>query len=296
MQTPLVTAAIITYNHERYIEQAVQSVLNQRVNFPVEILVADDCSTDRTPEVLRRLEQQYPNRMRFLSRPKNLGLSDNLQDCREQACGKYLAILEGDDLWSDPEKLQKQADAMEAHPDWTMCYGSCRVFFEDGSKADFIKPNPPPRGTLSVADFLKENQVQTMSVGMYRQGVITRTPEWHRKLRIGDWALHILHANAGPIGFIPDVLTSYRVHRKGLWSGLDTYRQWDEMLVLFRYLQGHFSGEVQSQMKQAHDQLMQQFSDRVKDLEKVERRYLGLKLDRAAACCRWVIQRFRSPQ
>ena len=134
MPPPITTAAIITYNHELYIEQAVKSVLAQQTEYPIEILVADDCSTDRTPEILRQLDQQYPNRIRFLARPKNLGLSDNLQDCREQARGKYLAILEGDDYWSDQEKLQKQTAAMEFHPDWTMCYGSCRVFLRMDQK------------------------------------------------------------------------------------------------------------------------------------------------------------------
>ncbi len=289
MESPAVTVAITTYNHERYIETAIRSALEQQTTFPVEILVADDVSKDNTREIIRRLDREFPGRLTLLMRETNLGLSANLQDCRARARGKYLAVLEGDDIWIDPLKLQKQHDALESHPDWTMCYASSRVFHDDHAKPPHIKPNPPPTRTLVVEDFLRENQVQTMSVAMYRQGIVKQTPPWHAKLRIGDWALHILHADAGPIGFIPDVVTGYRVHAGGLWSGLDSFRQWEEMLRLFEYLAQHFQGSRAQQMLDARNQLMKEFSDRVKDLEKVERRYLMLRLDRVAAVCRWFL-------
>ncbi|TWU41194.1 putative glycosyltransferase EpsE [Novipirellula aureliae] len=293
MTTPVVSVALITYNHEQYIEQAVQSVLEQQTPFPIEILVGEDCSTDGTRAVLERLDQQHPGRLTLLPRPKNLGLSGNLQDCRERARGRYLAVLEGDDYWIDPLKLKKQHDAMEMHPDWSMCFGACRVFYEDGSREAIIKPNVFPSAPLGVDDFLQECQIQTMSVTMYRQGIIERTPMWHSKLRIGDWALAILHANVGPIGFVPEVLTAYRAHAGGLWSGLATFRQWEELLALFGYLESHFDGELATKMKLARENVIQQCSDRVNYLERVERRYLTLKLDRVAAACRWLLGRGR---
>ncbi len=288
---PGVSVVITTYNHQRYIEQAIQSVLAQETSFPIEILIADDCSKDRTPEIIAQLDKQNPGRLTVLKNPRNLGISGNLQSCREQARGRYMAILEGDDYWIDTRKLQKQFDAMEANPDWSMCYTGSRVFTDDGSKPDLIKPRQAPDHPLSVDDFLEENAVQTMSVGMYRQGVIERTPDWHAKVRIGDWALHILHAYQGPVGFVPGVMTAYRVHAGGMWSGWDTFRQWMEMVNLFSYLEQHFRAAAQDdhtadKMAKTREYLTKQFADRVKDLEKVERRYLALHLDKIAAVIR----------
>ncbi len=288
---PIVSVAILVYNHERYIEQAIDSVLGQRTHFPIEILVAEDCSTDATRDVLARLDQRYPGQLMLLLRERNLGLSANLQDCRERSRGRYLAILEGDDYWLDPLKLQKQYEAMESHPDWSMCFGACRVFYEDGSQPDRIVPTPPPSGPLVLGDFLNVGQLQTMSAAMYRQGVVTQTPAWHAKLRLGDWALHILHAHAGPVGFLPDVLTAYRVHRGGLWSGLHTFGQWEETLALFTHLEAHFEGELSAKMRAARSRFITMFSDRVADLEKVERRYQMLQLDHIAALWRRFVNR-----
>lgn len=285
---PVVTVAILTFNHAPFIEQAVHSVLAQNTNFPIEILLADDCSTDETPEILDRLETKYPDRLTQLQRKRNLGLSANLQECRERAMGRYLAILEGDDYWTDPLKLQKQHDALEDHPDWSMCYTAARVFAEDASHKDFVKPSPFPEKALGVGDFVEENQIQTMSVAMYRQGVVTRTPDWHAQLRIGDWALHVLHANKGPIGFVPEVTTAYRVHPGGLWSGLSTFRRWEEMIRLFRFLEQHFEGEYAASMKAAQDKLAKDFDDRVAYLERIEYRYNFLRLNRVAAVFRFL--------
>lgn len=290
---PIVSAVITTYNHEHYIEQAVRSVLEQETTFPVEILIAEDCSTDGTRVVLRKLKQVHGDKLTLLLREKNLGLSANLQDCRSRAKGRYIAILEGDDYWIDPRKLQKQHDAMEANPDWSMCFAACRVFYGDKSEKERIVPIAFPEKPLQLDDFLTQGQVQTMSVAMYRQGIVTQTPSWHAKLRIGDWALNIMHAQAGPVGFLPEVLTAYRVHRGGLWSGLETFRQWQEILELFAFLQQHFEGELASKMSGARQWHFDAFRDRVADLEKVERRYCALKLDRVAALWRNTVGRWR---
>jgi glycosyltransferase involved in cell wall biosynthesis len=286
--SPQVTVVITAYNHERFIEQAIRSALTQSTTFPVEILVADDCSTDGSPVIIERLFQEHPGRLKVLPRPKNLGISANLQDCREQAQGKYLAILEGDDYWVDSRKLQKMFDAMEAHPDWSMCFHGTRVFAEDGSRDDIIKPDVTPTRPMVVNDFLLENQVQTMSSAMYRQGVVRRTPGWHANIRIGDWALNILHADVGPVGFVPGIMTAYRVHGRGMWSSLHSFKQWLDVLALFSNLEQHFKDSREREFREAKEIHIRQFSDRVSYLEKVERRYESLQLHRVAACCRWI--------
>lgn len=272
-ELPAVTVAITSYNHERYIEQAILSVLSQQTDFRVEILVADDCSTDNTPKSIMRLAEANPGRLTILSRPQNLGISANLQDCRDHANGQYLAILEGDDFWTDESKLQRQYEAMQANPDWSMCFTACRVIHDENEHLDFIKPSPFPTRLLTIEDFLQENQVQTMSVAMYRQGVVDRTPEWHADVRIGDWALNMLHAEHGPIGFVPHVCASYRVHQHGLWSGLSSFGRWKEIDTLFAALEQHFEGPLADEISRARTRFGTDFDDRVTYLERIEQRY-----------------------
>ena len=285
---PLVTVAVLAYNHERFIEPAIESVLAQRTSFPIQILVGEDCSTDHTREILTRLDARHPGRLTLLFRESNLGLSRNLQDCREKAAGRYFAILEGDDYWIDSGKLQKTADAMEAHPDWSMVFHSARIFHDDGSRSELIAPVNPPDAPLGVHEMLLENRVPTHSVSMFRQGLIVRTPEWHNRLRNGDWALNVMHADQGPIGFIPDVMTAYRVHQGGLWSGSKSFDRWQQTILLFDCLEEYFQGRYLKEIRHGRELLLNQLRERVADLEKIEHRYLAMKLDRIAAVFKWL--------
>src|SRR3954451_4471341 len=105
-----VSALIITYNQEKFIEQAVRSALMQRVNFPYEIVVGEDCSTDGTREIVKRLADENPGRIRAHFRDRNLGMHMNHRATFAACTGKYVAMLEGDDYWTDPLKLQKQVN------------------------------------------------------------------------------------------------------------------------------------------------------------------------------------------
>lgn len=285
---PLVTVALLAYNHEKYIAQALNSILSQQTSFPVEVLVANDCSTDSTAAIIAQLDRENPGKISILPRATNLGLSANLQDCRSRARGRYLAILEGDDYWIDPAKLQRQFDAMEANPDWSMCYHSCRLFCEDGSRPPRIMPETPPKAPLGVLDLLKQNHVASMSVAFFRQGVITETPSWHATLRNGDWALYILHADRGPVGFVPGVMTAYRIHDQGLWSGFDSYGRWQQTLDVFVNLRRHFGDRYATEIDEAHRVQLEAIRQRVTDLEKIERRYHRLYLDRIASFFKWL--------
>ncbi len=207
-----------------------------------------------------------------------------------------MAVLEGDDYWCDPFKLQKQFDAMEANPTWSMCFSRCRVFYEGSKQPERMKPDVEPTGPLSVDDFLYENAIQTMSVAMFRQGVVEKTPAWHASLRLGDWALNILHAYAGPVGFVPGTMTCYRVHDSGQWSGYPTFLRNLEVLSLFSLLEQHYREQVGDRIAatkflEAKSQHTKNFADRVAYLEKVERRYQLLQLEKVAGLCAWLKRR-----
>ena len=135
----MVSVICITYNHEAYIGEALESFLAQKTDFAVEILVNDDASTDRTAEIVRAYAERFPDRIRaFLQTENQFSKGGNIENdiLLPHARGKYVAFCEGDDYWSNPEKLQRQVDFLERHPDYSACTHETVIHYCDGSAQD----------------------------------------------------------------------------------------------------------------------------------------------------------------
>ena len=125
----------ITYNHEKYAEKALRSVCEQETDFQFEVVVGEDCSTDSTREILRRVAAEYPDKVRLLFREKNFGRPTlNVYNTTRECRGEYLAYLEGDDYWTDEHKLQKQVTFLEEHPEYIACTHDCVMVDENGNE------------------------------------------------------------------------------------------------------------------------------------------------------------------
>lgn len=222
-----VTIFLLTYNHEKFIAQAIESILMQEVNFAYEIVIAEDCSTDKTRDIVIDFQQKQPDKIRLFLAERNLNSNSfyvqGLQICQ----GQYIALLDGDDYWSSPDKLQKQVDFLDANPELSICFHNVNVVYEEGNIATHLfhlkEPNyhiskSLPKSISTLEDIVVNgNFMQTCSV-MFRAGLFGNIPDWYNNLPIGDWPLHILNAEHGNIGYIDAVLGTYRVHRGGLWS------------------------------------------------------------------------------
>ena len=209
---------MITYNHERFIAQAIESVLAQRVNFDCEIVIGEDCSTDGTRAVIMDFQRRYPGRIVPLLRDRNLGAMRNFAETLAVCRGKYLAFLEGDDYWTHEDKLQTQINFLDEHPDYAICCHRAQFVDETGAGQSGIFPTLPA-GTYTIADLFDGNWVVTGSV-MYRWGSVGSLPDWFLTLKMGDWPLHILVARAGKIHLMDEVMSVYRIHQGGIWSSL----------------------------------------------------------------------------
>lgn len=142
--SPLVSVCMTTYNHEPYIARAIESVLAQQTSFGVELVLGEDCGTDRTAEICREYAAKYPDRIRLVTSPENVGWRRNYRRTFEACRGKYVAYLDGDDWWCDPLKLQKQADLMESDPGCGMCYTRASNYWQ---ATDRTEPRPPDHYT-----------------------------------------------------------------------------------------------------------------------------------------------------
>ncbi|OBB63395.1 sugar transferase [Mycobacterium sp. 852014-50255_SCH5639931] len=203
-----------THNQEAYVRQAFDSFVAQQTDFPVEVVVADDASTDATTMIIGEYVERYPQLFRPIFRPENLGLNANLVGALSIARGQYVALCEGDDFWTDPLKLSKQVAFLDQHPDTAVCFHPVRVMWDDGRADDSKFPPIYLRGNLSLEALLLMNFIQTNSV-MYRR--LQRYDDIPRDIMPLDWYLHVLHAAHGDIAMLPETMAVYRRHAEGMW-------------------------------------------------------------------------------
>lgn len=213
---PRVSVCLITYRHERYIEQAVRSVLKQETSFPVEIVVGEDASPDRTANVLQRLDHEYPGRLTLVLRKENLGMHLNARDTFARCRGEFVAFLEGDDYWTDSHKLQRQVEALDQHPEWGGCFHPAE--YVDSNCKPLGQRHPPTRlEPITFDDLCRRNWVQTCSL-MIRKAAVPNIPDWVQLLPIADWAICLIATTYGPLGMLPECMACYRVHLGGVWT------------------------------------------------------------------------------
>lgn len=232
-----VSVAMITYNHERFIAKALDSILMQRTDVDYEIVVGEDCSTDNTREILVSYQKRHPEKFKLLLHEKNLGAYLNAKQTFEACTGEYIAILDGDDYWTCPDKMQKQVDFLDSHPDFAICFNDSLIVYEDQSREPTsYRPHQKKRSTIE--DILLDNYIPTSSV-MYRRGLYGELPEWFSTLRIGDWPLHVLNALHGDIGYLDETMSVYLVHGGGVWSLRDRNFHELTLIGLFETLDRH---------------------------------------------------------
>ena len=213
-----VSVLMVTYNQERFIRQAIDSVLMQRTDFEYELVIGEDCSTDGTREICEQYARDNRPKIRLLRRETNMGSRQNAIDTYFACRGQYLAVLEGDDYWTCRDKLQKQVDALDGHPEWTVCFHRVRCFYEDGSGEPYDFPESDHKRVSTLEDLFGGNFIQTCSL-MVRNGLIQEFPDWYLRNQPCDWVFNIFHARHGKILYLPEVMAAYRRHPGGCWSG-----------------------------------------------------------------------------
>lgn len=218
MQDLKLSVSIVTYNQKKFIEQTIDSVLRQKVDFDYEIIIGDDFSTDGTREILLKYQEKYPNLIKLILHPqKNEGIPGkvNFISTIYAAKGKYIALLDGDDYWTDPLKLQKQVDFLEARPDFAICFHPVKIVYENGDREPEVT-NENQAAEMTFEDLALNNFIYAVSC-VFRNNS-SKLPEWFDKMMAGDYPFHLLNAQHGKIGFINEVMAVYRVHKGGFWS------------------------------------------------------------------------------
>ena len=222
MEMPKVSICCITYNHEKYIRKALESFLMQKCDFSFEILIHDDASTDKTPDIIRSFARRYPDIIYPILQTENQ-FSQGITNPSgifnfPRARGQYIALCEGDDYWLSPHKLQKQADFMDSHPNVSFCFHGALVQRE----GIFYRERAvrPYRGSrlLSPREVIdKKNGYPTASL-FFRTESVRELPAYYRECPIGDIPLQLHLATFGSAWYMDEFYSVYRIGAPSSWS------------------------------------------------------------------------------
>lgn len=231
------SVSLVTYQHAETAGQAIDSALRQKTDFPVEIIVGDDASTDATQDVLKAYQAKYPDRISLILRKTNagdFGLT-NVIATMEAAKGEYIAFLDGDDYWTAPDKLQKQVEFLDAHPDCAICAHRVEHLRTDGVR--ILSPNAPNgTGTYATGALITRNFAPKIST-VVRTSALAELPDWYRTSTVAsaDWLFNVLVSRNGQVGFLDDVMAVHRIHQASVSAGYGPERMFaDKLKVLAR--------------------------------------------------------------
>ncbi|MCR6545242.1 glycosyltransferase [Dehalobacterium formicoaceticum] len=214
----LVSVICITYNHENYIGDAIEGFIMQQTDFDFEILIGEDCSTDGTRKVIESYANQYPEKIKLITSDQNVGMIENYRRVYAKSSGKYIAECEGDDYWTDPQKLQKQVDFMEAHPECSMCFHAAEVIdVRNNTRVAYIRP-------FNKTHILPENnffygggpKCPTASV-IYVRELMKNPPQFYHEALVGDFAFSLVMLASGRIGYMDEVMSVRNLWVPGSW-------------------------------------------------------------------------------
>lgn len=224
---------LVTYNQERYVLECLNSIIMQKTNFGVEVIVADDFSTDKTLSIITETLAKEEINFTILPSQKNVGLAKNYQRGFKACKGDYIAVIEGDDYWSDPNRLQKHVDFLENSKVCVLSFNRL-IFFHEETQRFELQPwiNSEDFEYFTSSDLARGNKIGNLSACVFRKSAVDLLPPGIFDIEIADWMLGISMGQFGLLAKQKDPMTVYRIHPSGLWSGLSKKGGSDKILEL----------------------------------------------------------------
>lgn len=223
-----VSVCCITYNHGAFLAQTIESVLMQETDFAVEMVIGEDCSTDSTRAIALDYAQRYPDRIRVLTPARNLGVMPNLMATMAACSGEFIALVDGDDYWTDPHKLQVQVDALRANPDCAFCFHDTETLTDadptvlwtySGRFSHILPPpNSPPRSYTQLDLSRWGWFIPTASMVFRASSLPQPLPKWLEGVHSGDYTLQLLSTRNGSALYLPQIMSRYRKHPQSITS------------------------------------------------------------------------------
>lgn len=245
-KAPMVSVVMIAYNSAPYIDMAIKGVVNQRCDFPIQLVVCDDASTDNTREIAERWARQYPDTVEYHRNPHNLGVQGNYLEAFRHCNGKYLAFCDADDYWTCRTKLARQVGYMERHPECAICYHRVVNYYEETGEMSLSNGGGQKMQVHDAVELSQRNPITNMSV-LSRASLVDlhNLPAWLGEVRLLDYAMHLLIAGSregNTIHYMSRPMGVYRRSAQAIWSEAELGKRMGMAIDVRRYLIRHFEG------------------------------------------------------
>lgn len=253
-ELPIVSVCMITYNHEKYIEEAINGVLMQECDFEIELILANDCSTDKTDEVIQNILKTHPRAsiIKYFKHEQNLGMMPNFIFALQQCEGKYIAMCEGDDYWIDSLKLQKQVGFLEDNIKYIS--HSHNVFFKDERNQESIPSlfSKLPTRDLLIDDVCPLRCFHTASLTFRKSAIINFNFEFlANKILSGDKYIYLNLFLQGSMFYEETPMAFYRRHEGGASTSEKLVQFLNSDVKLYNYFVNKVDIELKNKIKEA---------------------------------------------
>lgn len=283
----MVSVLMITYNHENFIREAIESILMQKTDFAIELIIGEDCSTDNTREIVVEYANKYPKIVKVQLPKKNRGMHNNFTAISVAAIGKYIALCEGDDYWTDPYKLQKQVDFLEVNPDYGLVYTNYQKLNENSGVIYNINCDSQIVNGEIYDKYLVSSFIGTCTVMAKRKLVIEFLDKYHNEMSrwaMGDRPLWLFISSLSKCGFISEYTSVYRRNENSVSSFKDIHEKVNFLAKSYevrQYFIDHVrsvSEVVKNQVNDSyHRQLLEYYSEAKFEIEAKKHYSLILK-------------------
>ncbi len=229
------SVAVITYNHEEYIANCIESIVSQKTNFDFEVVIGEDCSKDGTGAMCKELAAKYPGIIRLLPSDRNYGPLGNTTRVLNACRSDYVAFCEGDDYWINDRKLQKQVDFLDQHPDFTICFSAVEVIDELGWNWPYEKYYPVfDKDIFTIDDFiLSEMNIIPTPTLVFKNVLPQPLPDFFVNGLMGDLGMQLFLADKGKAKFLNEKLAVYRNHSGGLTKSEEHIKKMNGWLIQY---------------------------------------------------------------
>jgi glycosyltransferase involved in cell wall biosynthesis len=247
----MLSVCLITYNHEKYIAAALDSILAQQTDFPVRVIIGEDGSTDNTRAICEEYCRKFPELFLLLPAEKNMGMMKNFIRTYKACAGDYIAFIEGDDFWTDTKKLQKQVDFLKVNESYSLSFHNVNMLFTR-NQVNAEKPfhTSMEKDSFDTEDLMQQWFIPTCSV-VCRVYADFDLPEWYVNCKSGDIPFLLLMSLKGKIKYLPEMMGVYRVHDTGVSATHNDYDKIIAMVYIYENFNIHTNFRFRKKIREA---------------------------------------------
>lgn len=252
-----ISVCMITYNQEKYIEEAINGVLMQDSDYEIELVISNDCSTDQTDNIIQSIINNHPraSRIKYFNHKNNLGMMQNFIFTIKHCDGDFVALCEGDDYWTDPNKIKKQIDFMLLNQELSFTFHRANIFYNNKLTLSYKSNKFVDKSSIETKYFLRKGGARYCTASsVFSRNVFEDIPDWLYDCHVADYPIIFLALEKGKVGYLDDVMCVYRQASIGSWSSenlkfKNRLKNFNKMVLLNNTINNNTGGRYRKYLK-----------------------------------------------